>query len=180
MYPPNRLRVADDQGRLICYSKARLMRLREGIGDVDDDGSLDLDLDTGDDDEHTGHLADAARAIFANTSLSNEAKLRKLKLLLKIGDDDEGEPDEAVAEGLTRRVFLRAIERGGRPYAAASPRSNFNAAFPGLGVLTGAAALMEAWGGTVHGGIPSRRGPRRRPAGGLTVRRFLEALRASP
>jgi hypothetical protein len=153
----------------------------DDLGDTDD---IDLPLqgpsDDDDGNEHDQHLADAARAIFANTSLSAEAKLAKLKLLLKIGA--EGEPDEAVAEGLTRRVFLAALQRGGRPRSRSSydPRSNFNAAFPGLGELPGLAAIMEAAGGTCKGGIPSRRGPRRRPAGGLTARRFLEALRASP
>src|SRR5262245_3035447 len=116
-----RLPASDAAGRLIAYDKATLdrfagvTRLLEAVGDVDDDGTLDLDLqgpgnggNGGADDEHRGHLADAARAIFANKALSAEAKLKKLKLLLKI-DDVPDDGDGADGDDVPREF------RGGGP-----------------------------------------------------------------
>jgi hypothetical protein len=145
----------------------RLMTLREGIGD-DADDMLGLDLDTGDDDdEHTGHLADAARAIFANKALSAEAKLKKLRLLLKIGADepaDAGEPGPDLPDELRGEDVPECLRSTWRRWRRRPPvtRSNYDAMFPGLGALPGGVAIITEG--------------RRLKKGGLSLQRFLEAI----
>jgi hypothetical protein len=161
-------------------NRGRTVRLREGIGDVDDDGSLDLDLDQGDDD-HVEHLSRAAASIFRDESLSNAEKLAKLKLLLKVGDageePDDGEPgpdlpaDINASEASIRRMYRRCRRM------PRDPRSNFEQLYPGLGALPGMAVLAET-----TGALPRGRGARlveaARPRAGkrLTTAAFLRAI----
>jgi hypothetical protein len=165
------LPVADRNGKLICYPASRLMRLREGIGDVDDDGSLDVALDGngGGGNGGGGHLDDLAAAagkIFRDESLTAEQKLKKLKLLLRVTDAGE-EPDDGDAEPVPPeatgfeegyRLMRRACRR-----ARHDPRSKYTQAFPGLAMLSGGVAI-----------ISEARRPRK--TGRLTTARFLEAI----
>jgi hypothetical protein len=203
MHPSRRLPVADSSGRLISYTAAELARagparLLEAVGDVDSDGLDDLGIGGpgngngngrngngggNGDDEHRSHLADAARAIFANKALSAEAKLKKLRLLLKI--DDAGEPEDDSdteqgddlpdeinsSEGWLRKAY-RQLRR--RP---PDTTPNFLALNPGAVAFPGLMAIAEANGQLPRGSATRLREASRRRGGRLTQAKFLAVLR---
>jgi hypothetical protein len=181
-----RLPVAGPDGRLLVYSPARLARLTEGIGGDDDLDMGDLGLDDGsddDDDSHLQHLSAAAAAIFGNKSLSSDEKLRKLRLLLKVGDTgEEPDDDEAPgadlpaeinsAEGVIRKMWRRCRR------APRDTRPQFLQNNPGAVAMPGLLAIAEGNGSLPRGAAVrlTEVSARRRTGKPLTRAAFLKAI----